>query len=69
MIRDLHDNSIAAYKTANRRTVNLVPDTIRSAMKKEKVATELRPHSGQGFQYTSQAYFKLTQSYGITPSM
>ena len=24
---------------------------------------------GQGFQYTSQAYFNLTQSYGITPSM
>ncbi len=26
-------------------------------------------HSDQGFQYTSQAYFKLTQQYGITPSM
>ena len=40
-------------------------------MKKEKkkVAAELQLHSDQGFQYTSQAYFKLTQSYGITPSM
>lgn len=26
-------------------------------------------HSDQGFQYTSQAYFNLTQAYGITPSM
>ena len=26
-------------------------------------------HSDQGFQYTSHGYFKLTQSYGITPSM
>lgn len=26
-------------------------------------------HSDQGFQYTSHSYFKLTQSYGITPSM
>ena len=26
-------------------------------------------HSDQGFQYTSQAYFKLTKQYGITPSM
>lgn len=26
-------------------------------------------HSDQGFQYTSQAYFDLTQEYGITPSM
>ena len=40
-------------------------------MKKEKkrVAAELQLHSDQGFQYTSHAYFKLTQSYGITPSM
>ena len=71
MIRDLYDNSIVAYKTSSRQTVNLVLDTIRLAMKKEKkrVATELQLHSDQGFQYTSQGYFNLTQSYGITPSM
>ena len=71
MIRDLYDNSIVAYKTASRQTVSLVLDTIRIAMKKEKkrVAAELQLHSDQGFQYTSHAYFKLTQSYGITPSM
>ena len=71
MIRDLYDNSIVAYKTASRQTVSLVLDTIRLAMKKEekKVAAELQLHSDQGFQYTSQAYFKLTQSYGIIPSM
>ena len=71
MIRDLYDNSIVAYKTAAKQTVNLVLDTIRLAMKKEKkrVAAELQLHSDQGFQYTSHGYFKLTQSYGITPSM
>ena len=71
MIRDLYDNSIVAYKTAAQQTINLVLDTIRLAMKKEKkrVAAELQLHSDQGFQYTSTAYFKLTQSYGITPSM
>ena len=71
MIRDLYDNSIVSYKTATQQTVNLVLDTIRLAMKTEKkrVAAELQLHSDQGFQYTSQAYFKLTQSYGITPSM
>ena len=71
MIRDLYDNSIVAYKTASTQTVNLVLDTIRLAMKKEKkrVAAELQLHSDQGFQYTSQGYFNLTQSYGITPSM
>ena len=71
MIRDLYDNSIVAYKTATQQTVNLVLDTIRLAMKKEKrkVAAELQLHSDQGAQYASQAYFELTKSYGITPSM
>ena len=71
MIRDLYDNSIVAYKTSSRQTVSLVLDTIRLAMKKEKkrVAAELQLHSDQGFQYTSQGYFNLIQSYGITPSM
>lgn len=71
MIRDLYDNSIVAYKTDTKQTVNLVLDTIRLAMRKEKkrVAAELQLHSDQGFQYTSQAYFDLTKSYGITPSM
>ena len=71
IIRDLYDNSIVAYKTASQQTVNLVLDTIRLAVKNEKksVAAELQLHSDQGFQYTSQGYFNLTQSYGITPSM
>ncbi len=71
MIRDLYDNSIVAYKVASRQTVSLVLDTIRLAMKNEKkrVAAKLQLHSDQGFQYTTHAYFKLTQSYGITPSM
>jgi len=71
MIRDLYDNSIVAYKTGTQQTVNLVLDTIHLAMKseKKKIAAELQLHSDQGFQYTSQAYFKLTQKYGITPSM
>ena len=71
MIRDLFDNSIVAYKTGTEQTLHLVLDTIHLAMRKEKrrVAAELQLHSDQGFQYTSQAYFKLTQKYGITPSM
>ncbi len=71
VIRDLFDNSIVAYKTGTEQTVNLVLDTIKLAMKNEKkaVAAELQLHSDQGFQYTSKGYFKLTQSYGITPSM
>ena len=69
IIRDLYDNSIIAYKTGTKQNINLVLSTIREAKKKEKVTAELQLHSDQGFQYTSTAYFKLTQSYGITPSM
>ena len=69
VIRDLYDNSIVAYKTGTEQNLSLVLNTIRAANTKEKVTAELQLHSDQGFQYTSQAYFKLTQSYGITPSM
>ena len=69
IIRDLYDNSIVAYKTGTEQNIHLVLNTIKAAKKKEKVTAELQLHSDQGFQYTSQAYFNLTQSYGITPSM
>ena len=47
IIRDLYDNSIVAYKTGIRQTVNQVLDTIRLAMKQEKkkIAAELQLHS------------------------
>ena len=69
IIRDLYDNSIVAYKTGTEQNIQLVLNTIKSAKRSEKVTAELQLHSDQGFQYTSQAYFKLTQQYGITPSM
>ena len=71
MIRDLYDNSIVAYKTGTEQTVGLVLDTISSGneAREKKVAAELHLHSDQDFQYTSRAYFNLTQAYGITPSM
>ena len=69
VIRDLYDNSIVAYKTGTEQNINLVLSTIRAAKRKENVTAELQLHSDQGFQYTSHQYFKLTKSYGITPSM
>ena len=69
VIRDLYDNSIVAYQTGTEQNIQLVLNTIRAARRNEKVTAELQLHSDQGFQYTSQAYFKLTQEYGITPSM
>ena len=69
IIRDLYDNSIVSYKTSTTQNINLVLSTIRAAKRKEKITAEVQLHSDQGFQYASQAYFKLTQSYNITPSM
>ncbi len=69
VIRDLYDNSIVAFKTGTEQNINLVLSTIRAAKRKEKVTAELQLHSDQGFQYTSQAYYRLTKSYHITPSM
>ena len=69
VIRDLYDNSIVSYKTGTEQNINLVLSTIRAAKRKENVTAELQLHSDQGFQYTSNQYFKLTKSYNITPSM
>lgn len=69
VIRDLFDNSIVAYRTSTTQNVQLVLETIKAAKRKEKVTGELQLHSDQGFQYTSNPYFKLTQSYNIIPSM
>ena len=69
IIRDLYDNSIVSYQAGSEQNVQLVLNTIRKAKKKERAAAELQLHSDQGFQYTSPGYFKLTQAYGITPSM
>ena len=49
--------------------IKLVLDTIKTAKRKEKITAEVQLHSDQRFQHTSQAYFNLTQSYGITLSM
>jgi len=69
MIRDCYDDSIISYRLGTEQTVNLVLNTIKDAIEKEKVTSELQLHSDQGFQYTSAGYYNLTKKYGITPSM
>jgi putative transposase len=68
-IKDLYDNFIVAYHFGKENSVALVQKTLRQAKQKEKVTDGLILHSDQGQQYTSQAYFVLTQEYNITPSM
>jgi putative transposase len=68
-IKDLYDGYIVNYKMGTDQNVTLVTMTIQEALKKEKVAGGLVLHSDQGFQYTSHAYFRLTQEYDIAQSM
>lgn len=69
VIKDLYDGFIVHYETGTAQTVGLVTKTIKTALEKESVADGLALHSDQGFQYTSSAYFNLSQAYGFKPSM
>lgn len=68
-IMDLYDSSIVSFKVQTNMRLSLVLDSIKDAVKKEKVAGGLTLHSDQGLQYTSHAYFTLTEQYGIKQSM
>jgi len=69
VIKDLYDSSIVSYRMEPHMYLKLVLGTIQDAVDKEKVAGGLTLHSDQGFQYTSHAYFALTEQYGIKQSM
>ena len=66
---DLCGKVVLAWRLGNDMTASLVTDTIRDALKQEKVTDGLALHSDQGSQYTSQAYFDLSQEYHFAPSM
>ena len=66
---DLCGKVVLAWRLGSDMTASLVTDTIRDALKQEKVTDGLALHSDQGSQYTSQAYFDLSQEYHFAPSM
>lgn len=66
---DLCGKVVLSYKVGTDMTASLVTDTVRAALKTEKVADGLALHSDQGSQYTSQAYFDLSKEYHFRPSM
>ena len=68
-VLDLCAKAVLAWKIGSDMSPSLVTDTIRDALKQEKVTGGLALHSVQGAQYTSVAYFDLTQEYHISPSM
>jgi len=69
LIKDLHDGFIVAHYFTRQNSHELVLKTLKLARQKEMVTDGLILHSDQGYQYTSQSYFALTQEYNITPSM
>ncbi len=68
-IKDLYGGFIVAHAMSLSNSVALVTRTLKLAQEKERVTDGLILHSDQGLQYTSQAYYVLTQQYSITPSM
>ena len=68
-VLDLCGKVVLAWMIGSDMSSSLVTDTIRKALKQEKVTGGLALHSDQGSQYTSQAYFDLTQAYHVSPSM
>ena len=68
-IKDLFDGFIVAHKLGKKNSIELVKDTVKQAIDKEKVSNGLLLHSDQGHQYTSNPYFVLTTTYHIQQSM
>lgn len=68
-VLDLCGKVVIAYRIGDGMSATLVTDTIRDALMQEKVTDGLSLHSDQGSQYTSQAYFDLSEEYHFSPSM
>ena len=68
-VLDLCGRTVLAWRIGDDMTASLVTDTVKDALIQEKVAGGLALHSDQGSQYTSKAYFDLSQEYHFSPSM
>ena len=68
-VLDLCGKVVLNWKIGSEMSSSLVTDAIREALQQEKVTDGLALHSDQGSQYTSKAYFDLTQAYHVSPSM
>ena len=66
---DLCGHAVLSWKISENMSASLVTDTVRNALKQEKVTGGLTLHSDRGSQYTSQAYHDLSQEYHFRPSM
>ena len=71
VIKDLYDGTIVSWKTQARPTADLVVSTVQWAVEKSSRQDRKRTilHSDHGSQYTSHAYRKCVQRYGLRMSM
>lgn len=67
VIQDLFNNEIVSWQLSKRNDLELVLNTVTQWARKKDVA-EAVLHSDQGFQYTSKAYNKRLEDYGIKGS-
>lgn len=68
MILDLYSRKIVGYKVSRNASTNLVTTTFRNAYQERGKPKNLTFHSDRGTQYTSAAFTKLLQKYGVKQS-
>ena len=68
-VLDLCGRTALTWRIGDDMSSSLVTDTVRDALIQEKVTNGHALHSDQGSQYTSKAYFDLSQEYHFSPSM
>ncbi|EEM58628.1 Transposase [Bacillus thuringiensis serovar monterrey BGSC 4AJ1] len=67
VVQDIYNNEIVAWKLSHRNDLQLGLKTLDLASQKRDVyGTSI--HSGQGFQYTSHAYYRTLQQVGAIGS-
>ncbi|MES1052743.1 DDE-type integrase/transposase/recombinase [Bacillus thuringiensis] len=67
VVQDIYNNEIVAWKLSHRNDLQLVQKALDLATQKRDVyGTNI--YSGQGFQYTSRAYYRALQQLGAIGS-
>lgn len=68
IILDLYARRIVGYRVSRNASTNLVTTTFRNAYQERGKPRNLTFHSDRGTQYTSVAFTKLLQKYGVKQS-
>lgn len=69
VIKDLYDGFIVGHRFSPRNDMTLVRQALNEALERERVPAGLMLPSDQGYQFCSQAFYILTKTYKLIPSM